>query len=74
MEFNEGYRTIYPHEIQVFLSDIYIKISEIYKLFNHNELVCETLAKAKKYIEFETRPERQKMIKEIKEKLISCQN
>ena len=74
MEFNEGYRTIYPHEIQVFLSDIYIKISEIYKLFNHNELVCETLAKAKKHIEFETRPDRQKMIKEIQEKLKNCQN
>ena len=74
MEFNEGYRTIYPHEIQVFLSDIYIKISEIYKLFNHNELVCETLAKAKKHIEFETRPDRQKMIKEIQEKLKTCQN
>jgi len=74
MEFNEGDRTIYPHDIQVFLSDVYLKISEIYKKLNQTELECDVLQKAEKIVIFETRPDRQKMIKEIREKLISCQN
>ena len=74
MEFNEGDRTIYPHEIQVFLSDIYIKIFDIYKIFNHKALMCETLTKAKKNIEFEIRPDRQTLKKGIQEKLDGCSN
>jgi tetratricopeptide (TPR) repeat protein len=74
MEFNDGYRTIYPHDIQVFLSDVYLKISEIYKKLNQTELECDVLQKAEKIVIFETRPDRQKLIKEIKEKLKNCQN
>ena len=74
MEFNEGDRTIYPHDIQVFLSDVYVKIAEIYEKLNQSDLKCEFLNKAKDTVIFETRPERQKMIKEIQEKLIFCQN
>jgi tetratricopeptide (TPR) repeat protein len=74
MEFNEGDRTIYPHDIQVFLSDVDIKIAEIYKKLNQSDLQCEFLNKAKEIVIFETRPDRQKMIKEIQEKLKNCQN
>ena len=74
MEFNEGDRTIYPHDIQVFLSDVYVKIAEIYEKLNQSDLKCEFLNKAKDTVIFETRPDRQKMIKEIQEKLIFCQN
>jgi tetratricopeptide (TPR) repeat protein len=74
MEFNEGDRTIYPHDIQVFLSDVYLKISDIYKKLNQTELECDVLQKAEKMVIFETRPDRQKLIKEIKEKLKNCQN
>ena len=74
MEFNEGDRTIYPHDIQVFLSDVYLKIAAIYKKLNQTDLECDALRKAQDIIIFETRPDRQKMIKEIREKLISCQN
>ncbi|MEY4572718.1 MAG: hypothetical protein RLZ10_1966, partial [Bacteroidota bacterium] len=74
MEFNEGDRTIYPHDIQVFLSDVDIKIAEIYEKLNQSDLQCEFLNKAKDIVIFETRPDRQKMIKEIQEKLKSCQN
>jgi tetratricopeptide (TPR) repeat protein len=74
MEFNEGYRTIYPHDIQVFLSDIYVKIAELYKMLNQSELECEALSKAIEFVVFETRPDRQKMIKEIQEKLNNCKN
>ena len=74
MEFNEGDRTIYPHDIQVFLSDVYVKIAEIYEKLNQSDLKCEFLNKAKDPVIFETRPDRQKMIKEIREKLIFYQN
>ncbi len=74
MEFNEGYRTIDPHEVQVFLSDIYLKIAEIYEKLNQSDLKCESLRKAKEIVIFETRPDRQIMIKEIQEKLKMCQN
>ena len=74
MEFNEGDRTIYPHDIQVFLSDVYVKIAEIYEKLNQSDLKCEFLNKAKDTVIFETRPDRQKMIKEIREKLIFYQN
>ena len=74
MEFNEGDRTIYPHDIQVFLSDVDIKIAEIYEKLNQSDLQCEFLNKAKDIVIFETRPDRQKMIKEIQEKLKNCQN
>jgi hypothetical protein len=74
MEFNEGDRTIYPHDIQIFLSDVYLKIAAIYKKLNQTDLECDALRKAQDIIIFETRPDRQKMIKEIREKLISCQN
>jgi tetratricopeptide (TPR) repeat protein len=74
MEFNEGFRYIYPHDIQVFLSDVDIKIAEIYEKLNQSNLQCEFLNKAKDIVIFETRPDRQKMIKEIQEKLKNCQN
>ena len=74
MEFNEGFRYIYPHDIQVFLSDVDIKIAEIYEKLNQSDLQCEFLNKAKDIVIFETRPDRQKMIKEIQEKLKNCQN
>ena len=74
MEFNEGDRTIYPHDIQVFLSDVYLKIAAIYKKLNQTDLECDALRKAQDIIIFETRPDRQKMIKEIQEKLLDCQN
>ena len=74
MEFNEGYRTINPHDIQVFLSDVYLKIAEIYKKLNQSDLECEALNKAKDIIIFETRPDKQKKIKEIQEKLKNCKN
>lgn len=74
MEFNEGDRTIYPHDIQVFLSDVHLKIAEIYKKLNQSNLECEALRKAKEIVFFETRPDRQKMIIEIQEKLKYCQN
>jgi tetratricopeptide (TPR) repeat protein len=74
MEFNEGDRTIYPHDIQVFLSDVHLKIAEIYKKLNQSDLECEALSKAKDIVIFETRLDRQKMIIEIQEKLKNCQN
>jgi tetratricopeptide (TPR) repeat protein len=74
MEFNEGDRTIYPHDIQVFLSDVYLKIAAIYKKLNQTDLECDALRKAQDIIIFETRTDRQKMIKEIQEKLLDCQN
>ena len=74
MEFNEGDRTIYPHDIQIFLSDVYLKIAEIYEKLNQSDLKCEFLNKAKDPVIFETRHDRQKMIKEIQEKLKKCQN
>jgi hypothetical protein len=74
MEFNEGYRTIHPHEVQVFLSDIYLKIAEIYERLNQSDLKCQSLSEAKEFIVYESRPDRQKMIKEIQEKLNNCKN
>jgi tetratricopeptide (TPR) repeat protein len=74
MEFNEGDRTIYPHDIQVFLSDIYLNIAEIYSKLNQSDLECDTLKKAEEIIINETRPDRQKMIAEIQERLKKCQN
>jgi hypothetical protein len=58
----------------VFLSDVYVKIAEIYEKLNQSDLECDALRKAQDIIIFETRPDRQKMIKEIKEKLKNCQN
>ena len=74
MEFNEGDRTIYPHDIQVFLSDVYLNIAEIYSKLNQSDLECDTLKKAEGIIINETRPDRQKMIAEIQERLKKCQN
>jgi tetratricopeptide (TPR) repeat protein len=74
MEFNEGDRTIYPHDVQVFLSDIYLKISELYMNLNQPDLCCEALIKANKIIKNETRPNRQKTQSIIEEKLKECTN
>jgi tetratricopeptide (TPR) repeat protein len=74
MEFNEEYRTIYPHDIQIFLSDVYLKIAEIYKKLNQSDLEFEALQKAESIVIFETRRDRQKMIIEIQERLKTCQN
>lgn len=74
MEFNEGDRTIYPHDIQVFLSDVYLNIAVIYSKLNQSDLECDTLQKAEEIIINETRPDRQKMIAEIQERLKKCQN
>jgi tetratricopeptide (TPR) repeat protein len=74
MKFNEGDRTIYPHDIQVFLSDVYLNIALIYSKLNQSDLECDTLKKAEETIKNETRPDRQKMIAEIQERLKKCQN
>lgn len=74
MKFNEGDRTIYPHDIQVFLSDVYLNIALIYSKLNQSDLECDTLKKAEEIIKNETRPDRQKMIAEIQERLKKCQN
>jgi tetratricopeptide (TPR) repeat protein len=74
MDFNESDKTIYPDEVQVNLSDIYLRISELFKMLNQSDLGCEAIKNANSIVVYETRPDRQKMIREIKEKLKNCPN
>ena len=74
MDFNKAYRTIEPGVRQVYLSDIHIKIADIYEILKDKILRCNSLEEALINLKYETRPDRQTIIKLIEEEIKYCQN
>ncbi len=69
MDYNTGYRTIEPDKEVVLLSDLYIKIAEIYKILEQNDLMCAYYHKAFSAIEDEIRPDKTEVKKLLKEQI-----
>jgi tetratricopeptide (TPR) repeat protein len=70
MEFNSGYRTIEPDQEQVLLSDVYLKMADIYRILEQKDLICAYYQKAISAIENEMRPDKTEVKNILKEQII----
>ena len=67
--YNSEYRTIYPDQEQVLLSDVYLKMADIYKILEQKYITCAYYQKALSAIENETRPDKIEFKKLLKEQI-----
>ena len=74
MEFDDTFRYIDDSEIQVFSSDVCLKIYEIYTILNETSLACEMLNRAEAHAQIETRPDNLIIQEKIKSLKLSCPN
>ena len=74
MEFNEAHRNIEDGVLQVYSSDVCLKIYEIYTILNETALACEMLNRAEGHAQIETRPDNLIIQEKIKSLKLSCPN
>ena len=69
MDFSKAYRTIEPNVRQVYMSDLYIKVSDIYEILNEKSLKHYSLEHALSNLKNETRPDKIILEKNIIDRL-----
>jgi tetratricopeptide (TPR) repeat protein len=69
MEFDKRYETIDPEMETLFLSDLHLRMAEIYKFLGDADLQCESLRKAVACLKEETRPGKVEIERDISTKM-----